>query len=73
MASDVEDYKGYRIEYEVRHAAGIVRVTASVTAQPPSLGRRPQRFAAEARDPGDARSSARGQATHWIDNVAPAY
>jgi hypothetical protein len=47
-------------------------VTANVTAQPLPVGQRPQRFAAEARDPADARISARGQATYWIDKVAPA-
>jgi hypothetical protein len=72
LSSDVEVYKGYQIEYQTREAAGIVRVIANVTAQPLPVGRRPQRFAAEARDPADARISARGQATYWIDNVAPA-
>jgi acyl-coenzyme A thioesterase PaaI-like protein len=72
LSSDVEVYKGYQIEYQAREAAGIVRVIANVTAQPLPVGRRPQRFAAEARDPVDARLSARGQATYWIDNVAPA-
>lgn len=72
VSSDVELYKGYRIEYQVREAAGIVRVIANVTAQPLPAGRRPQQFAAEARDPADARISVRGQATYWIDNVAPA-
>ena len=73
LSNDVEVYKGYQIEYQAREAAGIVRVTANVTAQPLPAGRRPQRFAAEARDPADARISARGQATFWIDNVAPVY
>jgi hypothetical protein len=72
LSSDVEVYKGYQIAYQTRKGAGIVRVTAYVTAQPLPVGRRPQRFAAEARDPVDARISARGQATYWIDNVAPA-
>jgi hypothetical protein len=72
LRSDVEVYKGYQIAYQTREGAGIVRVTAYVTAQPLPVGRRPQRFAAEARDPVDARISARGQATYWIDNVAPA-
>ena len=72
MSSDVEVYKGYQIEYQARVAAGIVRVVAHVTAQPLPAGRRPQQFATEARDLADARHSVRAQATHWIDNVAPA-
>jgi hypothetical protein len=71
-SDDVEIYNGYRIEYQAREAAGIVRVTANVTAQPLPVGRRPQQFAAEARNLADARISARGQATYWIDHVAPA-
>lgn len=72
MSSDIEIYNGYRIEYQARDAAGIVRVTANVTAQPMPVGQRPQRFAAEARDQADARRSVREQAMHWIDNIAGA-
>ena len=72
LSSDVEVYKGYQIEYQALKLLGIVRVTANVTAQPLPVGQQPQRFAAEARDPADARISARGQATYWIDKVAPA-
>jgi hypothetical protein len=73
MTSDVELYRDYRIEYLVREVAGIVRVTALVTGGLMPGGQPPHRFAAEARDEGDARRSARGQAVHWIDNVAPAH
>jgi hypothetical protein len=72
MSSDVELYRGYRIEYQARQTSGIVRVTANVTVQPAPVGQPPQRFSAEARDPADARRSARAQATHWIDGVATA-
>ena len=72
MSSDVELYRGYRIEYQVRGASGIVRVIANVTAQPAPVGQPPQRFTAEARDHADARRSARAQATQWIDGVTTA-
>jgi hypothetical protein len=72
---DLELYNGYRIEYQARETSstGIVRVTANVTAQSIPVGQPPQRFSAEARDQADARQSARTQATHWIDRLAPAY
>jgi hypothetical protein len=72
MTSDVELYRGYRIEYQARETARIVRVTANVTLQPAPVGQLPQRFSAEARDQADARRSARAQATRWIDGVATA-
>jgi hypothetical protein len=72
MTSDVELFRGYRIEYQARETSGIVRVTANVTAQPTPLGQAPQRFSVEARDQADAQRLARTQATHWIDGVATA-
>jgi hypothetical protein len=69
-AADVELYKGYRIEYQVREKTlGIVRVTANVTEESMPVGQPPQRFSAEARDQADARRPARTQATHWIDSL----
>jgi hypothetical protein len=38
LSSDVEVYKGYQIAYQTRKGAGIVRVTAYVTAQPLPVG-----------------------------------
>jgi hypothetical protein len=66
---DIELYKGYRIEYQVREMSGIVRVTANVTEQSMPVGHPPQRFSAEARDQADARRPTRTQATHWIDSL----
>ena len=67
--ADVELYKGYRIEYQVREMSGIVRVTANVTEPSMPVGHPPQRFSAEARDQADARRPTRTQATHWIDSL----